>query len=365
MRHLDRPRCGRVSDRMRCRDQGKKGFSMRNRLLAVAAAVAMALAAGAAHAGTLDDVKTRGVLKCGVSSGLPGFSVPDESGSWSGFDVDYCRAVAAAIFGHADAVEFFPLEATVRFDALNNGGIDMLARNTTWTMARDTSLGLTFTGISYFDGQGFMARKSLGIASALELSGAAVCVRGGTTTELNLVDYFESNSMNYTPVVFNTVAEVNAAYDSGRCDVYSADASSLYSIRLLMTNPGNHIVLPQIISKEPLGPVVRQGDDQWFNIVKWVHFALLNAEELGVSKTNVAAMADSENQDVRRLLGLDGAFGEGIGLDNAWAGNVIKAVGNYGEIFDRNIGADSDLGFARGLNALWRNGGLQYAPPIR
>lgn len=338
---------------------------MRNRLLALVAATAVVLAASSIHAKTLDDVKARGGLNCGVSTGLPGFSVPDESGKWSGFDVDYCRAVAAAIFGDADAVEFFPLDATVRFDALNDGKIDLLARNTTWTMARDTSLGLAFAGVSYFDGQGFMARKTLGIASALELSGASVCVRGGTTTELNLVDYFEANGMNYTPVVFNTVAEVNAAYDSGRCDVYSADASSLYSIRLLMTNPADHIVLPQIISKEPLGPAVRQGDDQWFNIVKWVHFALLNAEELGVSKANVAAMANSENQDVRRLLGLDGAFGEGIGLDNAWAANAIKAVGNYGEIFDRNVGAGSDLGFARGLNALWVNGGLQYAPPIR
>jgi general L-amino acid transport system substrate-binding protein len=338
---------------------------MRNRLLAFIAAMAVVLAAGSAHATTLDEVRARGVLNCGVNTDLPGFSVPDGSGDWSGFDVDYCRAVAAAIFGEADAVEFFPLDATVRFDALNDGEIDLLARNTTWTMARDTALGLTFAGISYFDGQGFMARKSLGIASALELSGASVCVRGGTTTELNLVDYFAANSMNYTPVVLNTVAEVNAAYDSERCDVYSADASALYSIRLLMTNPDEHIVLPQIISKEPLGPVVRQADDQWFNIVKWVHFALLNAEELGISKANVTAMADSEDQDVRRLLGLDGAFGVGIGLDNAWAANVIKAVGNYGEIFDRNVGAGSKLGFARGLNALWVNGGLQYAPPIR
>jgi general L-amino acid transport system substrate-binding protein len=338
---------------------------MRNRLLAVVAAMAVVLAAGVASATTLDDVKARGVVNCGVNTDLPGFSVPDASGSWSGFDVDYCRAVAAAIFGDAKAVEFVPLDATARFDALNDGKIDLLARNTTWTMARDTSLGLIFAGISYFDGQGFMVRKSLGIASALELSGASVCVRGGTTTELNLVDYFEANSMKYTPVVFNTVAEVNAAYDSGRCDVYSADASALYSIRLLMTKPDDHIVLPQIISKEPLGPAVRQGDDQWFNIVKWVHFALLNAEELGVTQANVSAMTESEDQDVRRLLGLDGAFGLGIGLDNAWAANSIKAVGNYGEIFDRNVGAGSKLGFARGLNALWVNGGLQYAPPIR
>lgn len=338
---------------------------MTNRLLPVVAAAATMLAFGEANATTLEDVKGRGVLNCGVNTDLPGFGVADEGGKWSGFDVDYCKAVAAAIFGEADAVRFVPLDAAGRFDALKSGDIDMLARNTTWTMTRDTSLGLTFAGISYFDGQGFMARKSLGIASALELSGATICVRSGTSTELNLVDYFQANNMSYTPVVFNTVAEVNAAYESGRCDVYSADASALYSIRLLLTNPDDHIVLPQVISKEPLGPAVRQGDDQWFNIVKWVHFALVNAEELGISKDNVAAMADSENQDVRRLLGIDGTFGEGIGLDAAWAANAIEAVGNYGEIFDRNIGADSDLHYARGLNALWVDGGLQYAPPIR
>lgn len=338
---------------------------MRNRLLPVVAAVVTVLALSDAQATTLEDVRERGILNCGVNADLPGFSVADEGGNWSGFDVDYCRAVAAAIFGKADAVKFVPLDAAARFDALKNGEIDMLARNTTWTMTRDTSLGLTFAGISYFDGQGFMARKSLGIASALELSGATVCVRSGTTTELNLVDYFQRNNMSYTPVVFNTVSEVNSAYDSGRCDVYSADASALYSIRLTLTNPDDHIVLPQVISKEPLGPAVRQGDDQWFNIVKWVHFALLNAEELGISKGNVVVMADSENQDVRRLLGIDGAFGEGIGLDTSWAANAIEAVGNYGEIFDRNIGAGSDLGYARGLNALWVDGGLQYAPPIR
>lgn len=338
---------------------------MINRLLAIFAGIAAVVGASTLHAATLDEVKARGFLNCGINTDLPGFSEPSENGDWSGFDVDYCRAVAAAIFGEGNAVKLFPLGATERFNALRDGEIDMLARNTTWTMARDTSLGLTFAGISYFDGQAFMARKSLGIASALELSGATVCVRSGTTTELNLIDYFERHGMDYTPVVFSTVSEVNAAYDSGRCDVYSGDASGLYATRLLLTNPADHIILPQIISKEPLGPVVRQGDVQWFNIVKWVHFALLNAEELGVSQANVEAMSASEDQDVRRLLGVDGAFGEGIGLDNAWAANVIRAVGNYGEIFDRNIGANSELGFARGLNALWVNGGLQYAPPIR
>lgn len=335
------------------------------RLLASLAGMIVASFAGTAHAATLEEVTARGFLNCGVSAGLPGFSEPDDSGNWTGFDVDYCRAVAAAIFGAADAVKFVPLEASERFEALGSGKIDLLSRNTTWTMARDTALGMTFAGINFFDGQGFMARKSLGIASALELSGATICVRSGTTSELNLVYYFARNKMEYTPVVFNTVSEVNAAYDAGRCDVYSADASALYATRLLLTTPDDHIVLPQIISKEPLGPVVRQGDDQWFNIVKWVHFALLNAEELGVSQANVAAMTTSENQDVRRLLGIDGAFGQGLGLDNAWAANAIKAVGNYGEIFDRNVGADSKLGFARGLNALWIDGGLQYAPPIR
>jgi general L-amino acid transport system substrate-binding protein len=343
---------------------GMRVFVMTNFLLPMVAAI-IAMLSAAAHAGTLDDVRARGSLNCGVNTDLRGFSARDASGNWSGFDIDYCRAVAAAVFGDGALVEFVPLEAADRFDSLQKGNVDVLARNTTWTMARDTALGLSFTGISYFDGQGFMVRKSLGIASALELSGATICVRGGTTTELNLNDYFTKNNMNYTPIVFNTLDEVNSAYDSGRCDVYSADASALYATRLTLTNPDDHIVLPQIISKEPLGPVVRQGDDQWFNIVKWVHFALLNAEELGISKTNVTAMAESENQDVRRLLGLDGMFGIGIGLDDAWAANLIKTVGNYGEIFDRNIGANSELGFARGLNALWVNGGLQYAPPIR
>lgn len=333
--------------------------------LVTAAAVTLTVMISAAHATTLEDIKARGVLQCGVSTDLPGFSSSDEDGNWSGFDVDYCRAVAAAVFGDADSVEFTPLDATDRFEALEQGDIDLLIRNTTWTMARDTALGMTFAGVNFYDGQGFMARKSLGIASALELSGATVCVRNGTTTELNLADYFADNGMNFTPVVFNTIQEVNSAYDTGRCDVYSADASALYATRLTLTNPDDHIILPQIISKEPLGPVVRQGDDQWFNIVKWVHFALLNAEELGVFQSNVDAMKGGEHQDVRRLLGDDGAFGEGIGLDSDWAANAIRGVGNYGEIFDRNIGSGSELGFARGLNALWVNGGLQYAPPVR
>ena len=338
---------------------------MKHRLLMTAVGVVLTVVACSAHAATLDNVKSRGLLQCGVNTDLPGFSAPDEDGNWSGFDVDYCRAVAAAVLGDPESIEFVPLDASDRFEALAGGEIDLLIRNTTWTMARDTALGMTFAGVNFYDGQGFMARKLLGIASALELSGGTVCVRRGTTTELNLVDYFEANNMNFTPVVFNTVEEVNTAYDNGRCDVYSADVSGLYATRLTLANPDDHIVLPQIISKEPLGPVVRQGDDQWFNIVKWVHFALLNAEELGVSQANIDSMMSSENQDIRRLLGVDGVFGSGIGLDNNWATNAIRGVGNYGEIFDRNIGSSSVLGFARGLNALWVNGGLQYAPPVR
>jgi general L-amino acid transport system substrate-binding protein len=337
---------------------------MKHRILPIVAGAAFAFA-GAANAATLDDVKAKGFVQCGVNTGLIGFSAPDDAGSWTGLDVDYCKAVAAAVFNDPTKVKYTPLTATERFTALQSGEVDMLARNTTWTMARDTSLGLAFAGTSYYDGQGFMARKSLGVASALELSGAAVCVQSGTTTELNLADFFKVNKMNYNPVVFEKLPEVNAAYDSGRCDAYTTDASGLYATRLTLTNPDDHVVLPEIISKEPLGPVVRQGDDQWFNVVKWVHFALLNAEELGVTQANVDEMKAGENQDIRRLLGADGTFGEAIGLTNDWAANLIKAVGNYGEIFDRNVGAGSKLGIARGLNALWSKGGIQYAPPVR
>ncbi len=339
---------------------------MKPTLLTIAACTTVALFAGAAHATTLEDVKAKKFVQCGVNTGLLGFASTDDKGEFKGFDVDYCRAVAAAVFNDPTAVKYTPLTAKERFTALQSGEIDMLARNTTWTMSRDSSLGLTFTGVNYYDGQGFMVRKSLGVASALELGGASVCVQTGTTTELNLADYFKRNNMQYNPVVFEKVEEVNAAYDSGRCDAYTTDASGLYSIRLTLTAPDDHIVLPEIISKEPLGPVVRQGDDQWFNIVKWVGFALVNAEELGVTAENAKSMMDSPNQEIRRLLGTDGTFGEGIGLGNDWAANVIMAVGNYGEIFARNIGADSPLKIDRGLNALWTTkGGIQYAPPIR
>ncbi|TDH39230.1 amino acid ABC transporter substrate-binding protein [Pseudohoeflea suaedae] len=328
-------------------------------------AVAAGLGATAASAATLDDVKAKGFVQCGVSTGLAGFSAPDDAGDWKGIDVDLCRGVAAAIFDDASAVKYSPLSAKERFTALQSGEIDILSRNTTWTMSRDTELGLNFAGVNYYDGQGFMVRKSLGVNSALQLSGASVCVQTGTTTELNLTDYFKANNMTYNPVVFEKLEEVNAAYDSNRCDVYTTDQSGLYAIRLGLSAPDDHVVLPEVISKEPLGPVVRQGDDQWFSIVKWVHFAMINAEELGVTSENVDEMMDSENPNIMRLLGKEGTFGEAVGLENDWAYQVIKNVGNYGEVFEANVGESTPLGIARGLNALWTNGGLQYAPPVR
>jgi general L-amino acid transport system substrate-binding protein len=338
---------------------------MKTGLSIAVAGIACGLLAASASAATLDDVKSKGFVQCGVNTGLLGFGAPNDAGEWSGFDVDYCRAIAAAIFNDPAAVKFTPLTATERFTALQSGEVDVLVRNTTWTMSRDTSQGLTFAGVNYYDGQGFMVRKSLSITSALELGGATVCVQTGTTTELNLADFFAANDMAYTPVAFEKLDEVNAAYAAQRCDAYTTDASGLYAIRLTQTNPDDHAVLPEIISKEPLGPVVRQGDTQWFNIVKWVHNALLNAEELGVTQANVEEMMSSGNPNIRRLLGVDGTFGEAIGLDNAWAANTLRAVGNYGEIFERNIGSQSPLGISRGLNALWTQGGIQYAPPIR
>ena len=324
-----------------------------------------ATGAASAQTKTLDTVKQRGTLVCGVTTGLAGFGQPDDKGNWTGLDVDYCRAVAAAVFGDDKKVKYVPTTAKERVTALQSGEVDMLARNTTWTMSRDSALGLSFTGINYFDGQGFMVKKSLGVSSAKELNGATVCVQTGTTTELNLADYFKSNNMTYKSVVFEKPDETLQAYLAGRCDVYTTDQSGLYSNRVQQANPEDHVVLPEIISKEPLGPSVRQGDSQWFTIVKWVHFALLNAEELGVTQANVAQMAASTNPEIKRLLGRDGDFGKGIGLDNDWALNIIKAVGNYGEIFERNVGTGSRLKIARGLNRLWNQGGLQYAPPIR
>ncbi|GKX35954.1 MAG: amino acid ABC transporter substrate-binding protein [Rhizobiaceae bacterium MnEN-MB40S] len=325
----------------------------------------LGLTAGYASATTLEDVKAKGSLQCGVSQGLPGFSNPDDSGNWSGLDVDFCRAVAAAIFGDATKVDFTPLSAKERFTALQSGEVDVLSRNTTWTMTRDTTLGLNFSVVNYYDGQGFMIRKDMNINSALQLSGASICTNTGTTTELNVADYFRANDMEYELVAFEKADEVVAAYDAGRCDVYTTDASGLYAQRLKLTDPNAHVVLPEIISKEPLGPVVRQGDDEWLNIIKWTHFAMLNAEELGVTSENVDSMKESANPAIKRLLGTEGEFGAPIGIPNDWAYNIIKEVGNYGETFDRNVGPDTPLAISRGVNALWTNGGLQYGPPIR
>ncbi|MEO0635926.1 MAG: amino acid ABC transporter substrate-binding protein [Pseudomonadota bacterium] len=332
---------------------------------AVVGAAALTMTAGAASAATLDDVKAKGFVQCGVSQGLPGFSNPDDKGEWTGLDVDVCRAMAAAIFNDPAAVKFTPLSAKERFTALSSGEVDVLSRNTTWTMTRDASLGLNFAPVTYYDGQGFMVRKDLGVSSALELSGASVCTNTGTTTELNVADYFRSNGMDYEVVAFEKADEVVKAYDDGRCDVYTTDASGLYAQRLKLAEPDAHVVLPEIISKEPLGPVVRQGDDQWFNIAKWVVFGLINAEELGVTSANAGEMMGSDNPAVARLLGSEGAYGEMVGLDNAFLANAIKAVGNYGEIFDRNVGPDTPLAINRGINALWTDGGLMYAPPVR
>ena len=326
---------------------------------------ALGIAATGASAATLDDVKAKGFVQCGVSQGLPGFSNPDEAGNWTGLDVDLCRGVAAAVFGDATKVKYTPLSAKERFTALQSGEVDILSRNTTWTATRDTSLGLNFAGVNYYDGQGFMVRNDLNVKSALELSGASICTNTGTTTELNVADYFRANKLEYEIVAFEKADEVVAAYDAGRCDVYTTDQSGLYAQRLKLTNPGEHAVLPEIISKEPLGPVVRQGDDQWFNLVKWTHFAMVNGEELGITSANVDEMKGGDNPAIKRVLGTEGAFGEALGVGNDWAYNVLKQVGNYAESFDRNVGPDTPLQISRGVNDLWSRGGLQYAPPIR
>ena len=335
---------------------------MKSILKSAVAGAAALLVAGAAHAATLDDIKKAGALKCGVSQGLPGFSNPDDKGSWTGIDVDYCKALAAAVLGDANKVKYVPLSAKVRFTALQSGEIDVLSRNTTWTFTRDTNLGIDFVGVLYYDGQGFMVRKKLGVKSALELSGAAVCTNTGTTTELNLADYFKSNGMKYKVVAFESSNEVIAAYDAGRCDVHTTDRSGLAAQRTKTKNPAEHMVLPETISKEPLGPAVRQGDDQFANLARWVLNALIIAEELGVSSKNVDQMASSKNPEVQRMLGVTGKYGEYIGLDAKWAARAIKAVGNYSEMYDRNV---TPLGLARGVNKLWNKGGILYAPPFR
>ncbi len=334
--------------------------------LALIGAVAGAgLIAGAANAATLDDVKAKGFVQCGVSQGLPGFSNQDDAGEWSGIDVAVCRAVAAAIFDDAGAARFTPLSAKERFTALSSGEIDILSRNTTWTATRDTQLGINFTGTNYYDGQGMMVPTALGITSALELSGAAICTNTGTTTELNITDFFRANNMDFSLIAIENSDEVVRAYDSGRCDVFTTDRSGLAAERLKLTAPDDHMVLPEIISKEPLGPVVRQGDDQWFNIVRWTLFAMVNAEEMGVTSANADEMKGSNDPGIKRLLGVDSNIGTEMGLTDDWAYRIVKHVGNYGEVYESTVGPNTPLKLERGVNALWSQGGLQYAPPIR
>jgi len=328
-------------------------------------ALALVFAAQGVSAQTLKAVKDRGILNCGANGTLAGFGSPDAQGNWTGLDVDFCRAVAAAIFNDPTKVKFVALTAKDRFTALQSGEIDVLARNTTWTSSRDTSLGLNFAGVIYYDGQGFIVRNALKVNSALELNGASVCVQQGTTTELNLADFFRAHNMQLKSVTFATANEAVKAYDAGRCDAYTSDASGLYAERLRLSNPNDHIVLPEIISKEPLGPAVRHGDDQWFDIVKWVLFAMLNAEELNITQNNVDEMVKSGNPEIRRFVGTEGNYGEQLGLTKDWAVRIIKLVGNYGESFERNVGQGSPLKIDRGLNKLWSKGGIQYAPPIR
>ena len=330
------------------------------------AATVAGLAAGAAAAGTVDDVKARGTLNCGVTTGLVGFAAPDANGEWKGFDVAVCRAVAAAVLGDANAVEFVPTTGKTRFTALASGEIDMLARNTTWTFSRDVDLKFEFVGVNYYDGQGFMVPKALGVSSAKELDGATVCIQTGTTTELNLADFFRSNNISYEPVPIETNAEAQQQYLAGACDVYTTDASGLAATRATFEDPSAHVLLPEIISKEPLGPLVRHGDHEWGDVVRWTLNALITAEELGVTSANIDEMAaGTNNPEVNRLLGTEGTLGEMLGLDADWAMKAIKAGGNYGEVFAQNIGEETPIGLARGLNAQWTDGGLMYSPPFR
>lgn len=326
----------------------------------------LAFASASAHAqNTLATVKQRGHLICGAHIGAPGFSQPDSKGEYSGFDSDHCRAVAAAIFGDATAIRFRPLTSQQRLTALQSGEIDVLIRSTTWTMGRDTASGLNATNTTYYDGQGFLVRKKLGLRSAKDLDGATICVTTGTTNELNLADWARTNGVKVQAVVIEQNDQTQKAYESGRCDAYTTDASQLAGIRTALAVPDEHVVLPDVISKEPLGPYVRHGDDQWFDIVRWTMFALVEAEELGVTSKNIDEMLTSSNPSVQRLLGVTGGLGKTIGLSDRWAYNAIKSQGNYGEIFERNLGKNSPLQLERGINALWTKGGLQYAPPVR
>jgi general L-amino acid transport system substrate-binding protein len=338
---------------------------LRKALLGALVGATFAVLAGAAAAQTLDAVKRRGALNCGVNPGLQGFSIADADGAWSGLDVDFCRAVSAAIFGDARKVNFTPLSAEERFDALKSGKVDVLARNSTWTMSRETQYGLVFVGVNYYDGQGFLVRKEPPLASALDLGGAKVCVQTGTTTIDNFEDYFRSNNLKYEAVGESSAADALKDYESGRCSVYTTDVSGLYAQRLLLKKPADHVILPDVISKEPLGPAVRQGDAQWAELVKWTLFAMIDAEELGVSSKTLEEALKSTKPAVRRLVGAEGDFGRELGLSNDWVVHIVRAVGNYGESYERNVGSHSSLGIPRGLNELWSMGGILYAPPIR
>jgi general L-amino acid transport system substrate-binding protein len=338
--------------------------------LAIGLAVAAVVAAAAVtyeryDTRTLKRTLRRDAVLCGVNTGLPGFSIPDDKGNWSGFDVDFCRAIAAAIFDDPAKVRFVALDANERFKELQNRKVDVLARNSTWSMSRETSYDLYFPAVAYYDGEGFMVSKARNIDSALELDGSKVCVQSGTTTELNLADYFRANHIKYQEAKFAKLDDVFKAYDSGKCDVFTADVSQLYALRLNLSKPGEHVILPDVISKEPLAPVVRQRDDDWMMIVKWTLYAMINAEELGITSKNIDEALQSKKPDVMRLVGTEGTYGEELGLTKDWAARIIRHVGNYGEVYERNVGTGSKLAIPRGLNQLWSAGGIQYAPPIR
>ena len=340
-------------------------FEKRFGVLLVVTLLVVPLVPNRSDAQTLNAVKERGTLNCGVSQGLLGFSSMDDKGVWTGFDVDICRAVAAAIFGDPAKVTFVPLDATSRFTALQSNRIDVLSRNSTWTMSREGSLGLMFAGVAYYDGQGFLLRRDAGIDTALQLGGKTICTQTDTTTELNLSDYFRANDLDLKVLARGTAEETLKAYDDRKCEVLTSDISQLYAERLKLAAPDGHIILPEVISKEPLGPVVRQGDDLWFNLIKWTLYSLINAEELGVKSKTIDDAVRSSNPNIRRLVGTEGEFGEQLSLTKDWAARAVRAVGNYGEIYERNVGTQSRLGIPRGLNALWTLGGIQYAPPIR
>ena len=348
------------------KDKGR--LAMQKLLLAMAVGLAAVFPSGHALAGKdLDAVKARGVLICGVAAGgLAGFMLADSQGKWKGLDVDVCRAVAAALFGDSEKVKYTPVSAQQRFTALQSGEVDMLSNNTTWTLTRDTALGLDFTGITYYDGQGFMVNKKLGVKSAKELNGATVCVPSGSTTELNLADYFRANKMTLKPVVFDDIDQIRGAFFAGRCDVYTGDRVRLYATRAANApNPDDYVILPEIISKEPLGPVVRHGDNQFADIVRWAQYAMIEAEEYGITSKNVDEMLNSENPSIKRILGVTPGMGKALGVDERWVYTIVKQVGNYGEAFERNLGMGSPLKIDRGLNKLWTEGGILYAPPIR